>query len=106
MDPSILGDLSGAIDPGAFTPVDMGAGAAASSGGGGWQTLADALAGGISAYADAQAAHVYATTQPTPRTPWGVAGLGNYGTAGNRGGISPMLLIAGVAIIAVLLLRR
>ena len=70
-----------------------------------FQTLAGAFSGGLSAYYDAQNTAPVYVTQPTPQTAYGYAGTGQY-TPASGAGISPMLLLVGIAVVAVLILKK
>jgi hypothetical protein len=69
-----------------------------------FQTLAGALAGGISGYYDSQQTQPVYVVQPTPQTQYGVAGT-NQNT-GTIAGIPPLYLLIGVGLVAFLLLRK
>jgi hypothetical protein len=69
-----------------------------------FQTLAGALAGGISGYYDSQQTSPVYVTQPTPQTQYGTAGVNQ--NAGTIAGINPMLLLGGVALVLFLVLRK
>lgn len=71
-----------------------------------FQTLAGALAGGLSAYYDSQNTQPVYVTQPTPQTAYGVAGTGQN-APGTVGGLSPTVLLVGVvALVAFFALKK
>jgi hypothetical protein len=69
-----------------------------------FQTLAGALAGGISGYYDSQQTSPVYVTQPQPQTQYGQAGV-NQNT-GTIAGVNPLVLLAGVAVVLFLVLRK
>jgi hypothetical protein len=69
-----------------------------------FQTLAGALAGGISGYYDAQQTQPVYVTQPQQQTQYGVAGVNQ--NAGTIAGIPPMVLLLGVGLVIFLVLRK
>jgi len=72
-----------------------------------FQSLAGALNGGLSAYYDSQNTQPVYVTQPTPQTSYGVAGVGQATPAGTIAGLSPTVLLVGVAVVvAVLFLKK
>lgn len=70
-----------------------------------FQTLAGALAGGISGYYDSQQTSPVYVTQPQQQTQYGVAGV-NQNAAGTIAGINPLVLLAGVAVVLFIVLRK
>jgi hypothetical protein len=69
-----------------------------------FQTLASVLAGGLGAYVDSQNQQPVYVTQPTPQTQYGVQGQ-NQNT-GTIAGLSPMVLLLVVGVVAFIALKK
>lgn len=77
-----------------------------SDGGSTWQTLSSVLAGGLAGYVDSQNNQPVYVAQPTPNTAYGTAGATQATPATASASAPNWMLIAGVAVVAFLLLRR